>query len=110
MTKCNRNVATLLTTILLLVACASTPAGKYSQLNDSFIAVTTTLVEARVNGLIDDETWSKEVLPLINRGSQLLDKQREIIDDGGDPYELNPFVEIVVDQLLVYTLTIERSE
>jgi hypothetical protein len=105
-----RTLAAVAVAALLLVACASTPAAKYSQLNDAFIAVTTTLVEARSVGMIEDEDWN-QIVPLIDQGSDLLDQQRQIVDNGGDPYMLEDMIDTVIDQLLMYAYSVkERYE
>lgn len=68
--------------LAVLQGCAATPPGRYAQVNDTFIATVQTLNQAKVSGLIDQQTWDARVLPLINSGNSLLDSYSKAVLSG----------------------------
>lgn len=58
----------------LTVGCSPKPEVQYAQVNDTFIATTQALIEAREDGRFDAETWEDDILPLIEVGDILLDE------------------------------------
>jgi len=72
----------LVLTLTLLAGCASTPLETAVQTQDAYNGAVTVLIEARTVGVIDEETWQEEVLPLINAGDQALDLYKARIDAG----------------------------
>jgi len=70
--------ATLVTTTLCLPAvalqgcAASTPIETYNTLNESFIFAVETSQDLRQLGIVSEEEYQDEYLPLINRGNELL--------------------------------------
>jgi len=57
-----------------MVGCSPKPEVQYAQVNDTFIATTQALIEAREDGRFDAETWENDILPLIEVGDILLDE------------------------------------
>lgn len=68
-----RNPLFALVLAVILFGCAATPRGAYVTAQDSYNEVASVFVDARESGLISEETYQAEILPLINRGDQVLD-------------------------------------
>lgn len=78
----------LLAIVLLPVvmgACADTPRERYAQVNDSFIAATSTLVEGRQAGAFDAQQWGEDILPLLEAGNSLVNDYDEATQNGEAP-------------------------
>ena len=68
----------------MVSGCASTQRGKYAQLNDSFIATTEILLEAKNTGVITPEEWKNNVVPALQLASALLDQYDEATKAGDE--------------------------
>ena len=88
--------------LLLVVSCASTPRGKYAQLNDAFIGTLQQLINLRQADVISAEDWSDQIYPLILKGDQQLTDWREAIDQGADPFTTEALFQDTLDQLVNY--------
>lgn len=65
-----------------LAGCAATPRQQFAQVQDAYIVVVETLLQARADGLIKDNDWDRVVEKVVE-GDKLLDELDILTSTGG---------------------------
>lgn len=60
----------------------ASPRDKYVQTQEAYILAVSALVQAKKSDLIEQDEWDEVYLPLIRRGSELLDSMKVMVEQG----------------------------
>lgn len=103
-------VATFLLTTCIMTGCATTPRGRYAEMQDLYISAVTVLIEARDQGTISPAVWQNEVLPLINLGDKLLDEYAVLTQTGQPTDNVAARLRDVLIRLQPFIVKVRQNE